>query len=282
MNDQRSRPRGAAGSISAPGEDDSSQEPQQLVLWSAARHDADEKNGPGREASQVAPSKFLLIEPIVSGANAAPSRDREIRADDEVRPPRRDEFTIPELAAPAPWVQLAILSGVLAIGLCLGWIGGSMSSRLFASAPAPAPVQHADGSACAREGGCAAAKSDREPAPSPPAAKVAGPRARIVERTRDVSRATQQASAGANRDVATTSSISATRPTAVPETRPTTIEGWAIREVLGGAVVLEGPGGVWRVRQGDTVPGVGRIDSIVRWGSRWIVATSRGLISTLD
>jgi hypothetical protein len=28
------------------------------------------------------------------------------------------------------------------------------------------------------------------------------------------------------------------------------------------------------------VPGLGKIDSIVRWGNRWIVATSRGLVST--
>ena len=31
---------------------------------------------------------------------------------------------------------------------------------------------------------------------------------------------------------------------------------------------------------GDTVPGVGRIDSIVRWGNRWIVAADNGLIAT--
>jgi hypothetical protein len=101
-------------------------------------------------------------------------------------------------------------------------------------------------------------------------------------------RRTQQASA-ANRDVATTNSIStqerariAPRFAAVPETRPTTIEGWSIREVVGGTAVLQGPTGVFRAAQGDTVPGVGRVDSIVRWGSRWIVATSRGLISTVD
>jgi hypothetical protein len=69
-------------------------------------------------------------------------------------------------------------------------------------------------------------------------------------------------------------------PTPVPETRPTTIEGWTIREVSGGTAVLEGPNGVWKATRGDTVPGVGKIDSIVRWGNRWIVATSRGLIST--
>ena len=66
----------------------------------------------------------------------------------------------------------------------------------------------------------------------------------------------------------------------VPETRPTTIEGWTVREVRGGTAILDGPDGVWTVTRGDTVPGVGRIDSIVRWGNRWIVATAGGLIAT--
>jgi hypothetical protein len=158
-----------------------------------------------------------------------------------------------------------------------------MSSRFFAAPPAAA--QRADGSICAREGACAAVKSDREAMASPATKKIAGPRARIVNRERDASSGTQQASAAGNRDV--TNSIpmqerANPRPAAVPETRPTTIEGWTIREVGGGTVVLQGPSGVWRVTQGDTVPGVGRIESIVRWGSRWIVATTRGLISTVD
>jgi hypothetical protein len=66
----------------------------------------------------------------------------------------------------------------------------------------------------------------------------------------------------------------------VPETRPTTIEGWTVRNVSGAAAVLQGPNGIRRVSVGETVPGAGRIDSIVRWGNRWIVATSRGLITT--
>src|SRR5262245_30332802 len=65
-----------------------------------------------------------------------------------------------------------------------------------------------------------------------------------------------------------------------PETKPTTIAGWALLEVVGGTAVLQGPNGVLRVMRGDTVPGIGRVDSIVRWGNRWIVATSSGLIST--
>jgi len=66
----------------------------------------------------------------------------------------------------------------------------------------------------------------------------------------------------------------------VPETRPTTIDGWVLREVANGTAVLEGPGGIWRVKRGDSVPGVGQIVDIFGWGNRMIVATSRGLIST--
>jgi len=50
--------------------------------------------------------------------------------------------------------------------------------------------------------------------------------------------------------------------------------------VNGDRVVLEGPEGIRNVTRGDTVPGLGKIDSVMRWGNRWIVATSRGLIST--
>jgi hypothetical protein len=37
---------------------------------------------------------------------------------------------------------------------------------------------------------------------------------------------------------------------------------------------------VWTARLGDYVPGAGRIDAITRWGRRWIVVTTNGLIST--
>src|SRR6516164_214114 len=71
-----------------------------------------------------------------------------------------------------------------------------------------------------------------------------------------------------------------TKLTPTPETRPTTIEGWTLREVVNGTAVIEGPNGVWKVTPGQMVPGVGRVDSVVRWGNRLVVATSRGLIST--
>ena len=72
---------------------------------------------------------------------------------------------------------------------------------------------------------------------------------------------------------------SGARLTTVPETRPATMDGWTVRDVYGGAAELVGPDRVWTVRPGDYVPGVGRINSITRWGTRWIVVTSGGLIS---
>jgi hypothetical protein len=65
-----------------------------------------------------------------------------------------------------------------------------------------------------------------------------------------------------------------------PETRPATIAGWTVRDVRGGTAVLEGPDGIRSAMVGETVPGVGQIESIVRWGNRWIVATANGLIAT--
>jgi hypothetical protein len=66
--------------------------------------------------------------------------------------------------------------------------------------------------------------------------------------------------------------------TPTPETRPTAIEGWTLREITNGTAVLEGPNGIWRARPGDTVPGLGIIESYIRSNGRWIVPTSRGLI----
>ncbi|MGE5853915.1 MAG: hypothetical protein ACM35E_12330, partial [Deltaproteobacteria bacterium] len=64
--------------------------------------------------------------------------------------------------------------------------------------------------------------------------------------------------------------------TPTPETRPAAVTDWMLREVIGGTAVLQGPNGLLRVTLGDTVPGLGRVNSIVRWGNRWIVATSKG------
>ncbi len=72
----------------------------------------------------------------------------------------------------------------------------------------------------------------------------------------------------------------AARPLPFPESRPETLAGWTVREVNGSTAILDGPERSFKAVRGDIVPGVGRLESIVRWGDRWIVATESGLIST--
>ncbi|MCK1481001.1 hypothetical protein IVB27_41335 [Bradyrhizobium sp. 197] len=89
------------------------------------------------------------------------------------------------------------------------------------------------------------------------------------------------ASAAVQADMTVTGSIAPSGPLMpTPETRPTTVEGWTVLDVRGTTAILEGPDGIRMATRGDTVSGIGRIDSIVRWGNRWIVATATGLIST--
>jgi hypothetical protein len=57
------------------------------------------------------------------------------------------------------------------------------------------------------------------------------------------------------------------------------IDSWAVREVVDGLAILAGPHGLIGVSSGDVVPGVGRVQSIMRRRGQWIVATSSGIIT---
>jgi hypothetical protein len=191
----------------------------------------------------------------------------------EIRIDKRDRV----IAAPARLTRHAmiIITGALlfAVVLYFGLIVGS-NSNFFSIKPASLPVEK--GSADLPD----AAKSDRLALQASSANTTVGTARESSKRgvqTTDPS-VTKQGKRGPQ--AAAVEHTNPVKPAPVPETRPTTIEGWTLLEVKGGTAVLEGPNGVWSATRGDTVPGVGKIDSIVRWGNRWIVATSKGLIST--
>jgi len=171
-------------------------------------------------------------------------------------------------------MKIISVACLLAVVVCFGWIGEWSSS--FFTEPASLPVKKVNSSAEPLS-----AKSKR--------LEVQGSLAKTIapSSSHDTSRGGAQTVDSLLTKQTTKAPTTvverakgSTKPTAVPETRPTTIEGWTIREVNGSTVVLEGPNGVWKTTRGDTVPGLGKIESIVRWGNRWIVATSRGLVST--
>jgi hypothetical protein len=314
MEDAWRRPRADAGSFSVVAADRIGGDPRQLDLWPSPpskngalkavqaaldgwkpfKHATDKP--PGQGSDQSAQPKFLLLDPIgVPAPKPAPAWD-------EIEVADRDEFVARAPSAVIRALRPAVVAAGLVAALVLGWAGGWGSYHAFAPAPASVPLERTSVADCAlgsgQDGGCAAAKSDREAAQAAaPLQKATVPAANAAGRGHEPARAApQQAAPPPARDASTAQQAAASptttatvsrerarmspRPVAVPETRPTTIEGWTVREVVGGTVVLEGPDGVWRAARGETVPGVGRVDSIVRWGNRWIVATSRGLIST--
>jgi hypothetical protein len=192
---------------------------------------------------------------------------------------------------------LLIIGTLCGATLSLGLIGG-FQSLIFA--PAATTIAHnancSDHVLDANAIGCLDSKSDREAMPrAPEVHEIAAPAAMTNGRGREPSHDTTQRGA-ASTNTLTPSTQNATSPgpkavvvqhgtslprlAPVPETRPGTIAGWSVREVVGETAVLQGPNGQWKATSGDTVPGLGKVDSIVRWGSHWIVATSKGLVST--
>ena len=214
------------------------------------------------------------VPPTAQAKTSAPEAAlaREIRID------KRDRV----VDAPARGVTRRAITIItcalfLALLLCFGWIDGlNLDFFTVKSASLPVNKDSADPPD--------ADKSDRLAMQGSSANTIAT----AISSTHETSKRGAQTTdsllskqpTGAPQATAVERTKVSTKPAPVPETKPTTIEGWTIREVNGATAVLEGPNGVWKATRGDTVPGVGKIDSIVRWGSRWIVATSRGLIST--
>ena len=172
-------------------------------------------------------------------------------------------------------VRLIVGALLSVLAFCIVWFSGT--DLHLAVEPASLPEKTVKSSADRSD----SAKPEQPSAPSAdtiatPIGSVRGTSKRGVQHIE--SSLTKQAAKATQRSAVERTDLS--KPTAVAETRPTTIAGWVIREVNGSTAILEGPNGVWRASQGDTIPSIGKIDSIVRWGNRWIVATSKGLIST--
>jgi hypothetical protein len=57
------------------------------------------------------------------------------------------------------------------------------------------------------------------------------------------------------------------------------IANWTVLDAFNGTATLEGQRGIVEVTVGDTLPGIGRVQAIMRSGRRWTVATTKGVIT---
>lgn len=171
--------------------------------------------------------------------------------------------------------NISLVALAVAAGFGLGWSGAlswpqladALGLETVAQNEAPSP-RMAEGRPGKSEGARKAAASD---SPS-----IVGSIAKPPALPRPSAAAASQANVSPSAALAMRQPVLA----APPETRPTTIPGWTVVDVREGTAVLEGPEGIKMAARGDAIPGLGRIESIVRWGNRWIVATANGLIAT--
>jgi hypothetical protein len=216
---------------------------------------------------------FPTIDRTFIASDAAFSSNPQIRIDIEDRIPTRVSSS---LVGRHFRVLGVIVAALLTLG-ALGWVAGSkFGATLVSNIQVAAPQNSIS---------VTSTKSDREDAkstPSNPAITAdSAPTDSIAALLKREGIRSEPAARSPNPQPAPRlTTHERTTRTRVPETKPATIDGWSVREVQRSVAVLVGPTGVWTATMGDTVPGVGKINSIVRWGDRWIVATSRGLIST--
>ena len=174
-----------------------------------------------------------------------------------------------------------LLAAALVASFGLGWAGG-LNWPQFASEfglvevaqkEAPSPRISETRSSGKSEGTRKTASSSDSPAI---VGSIAKPSALLPAGARPSASPASQANAGPS-----AAAIAMRQPVvAAPETRPATIPGWTVVDVRDGTAVLEGPDGIRMAARGDSIPGLGRVESIVRWGNRWVIATAGGLIAT--
>jgi hypothetical protein len=174
-----------------------------------------------------------------------------------------------------------LVAAALVVSFGLGWAGGlnwpRFASELglveIAQKEAPSPRIAEARSSGRSEGTRKTASASDSPAI---VGSIPKPSALLSGGARPSASPASQANAGPSAAV-----IAMRQPlVAAPETKPATIPGWTVVDVRDGTAVLEGPDGIRMAARGDTIPGLGRVESIVRWGSRWVIATASGLIAT--
>ena len=164
--------------------------------------------------------------------------------------------------------------------LALGWVGGLSSYHLFSSALTSSRQSIASEKQipASRVGQSSGAENSAKAAAAPKSIAKATPPPRRRLTSKPMPHQERETTGSIKQQDRVQQEDRVVTP--FPDTRPTTVSGWTLKSVTDGIAVLEGPYGTWKVGRGDLVPGLGKVDSIVLWGNRWIVATTRGLVTT--
>jgi hypothetical protein len=173
-----------------------------------------------------------------------------------------------------------------AFGATAGVLGATGLARLVAGEPAPAEVPEALQTTITQlRSDIAALKAGVDATNRNTNTQYS----KLVERFDRVERAQSAAgkSDASKSDAAlpkeTTGSVTPPNAAAPPPVPPAgVVAGWSVRDVYRGVAMLQSRvGGMVEVEPGDVLPGLGRIAAIRRQDGRWVVITSKGMITSL-
>jgi hypothetical protein len=126
-----------------------------------------------------------------------------------------------------------------------------------------------------RQAAAATAPVVSPPVVQPTTAAPAKPVAKAVPQPVHETKPVQQPTPAAKAKVAPRQTSTETKPGMDAKG----IANWTVRDVFDDTAVLEGPRGFVAVGPGDSIPGIGQVQAIMRSGRLWVVATTKGVIT---
>lgn len=191
--------------------------------------------------------------------------------------------------------RLAVIAAAIAIAAALGSVAGALAGfALMRSGPDKLPGVTAQGKPITEAlsqmsadiGALRSALEASNKAAAAQLMKIAerveraekaqtDPAGRLAKLSEAVERLEKKVSGAASPDV--TGSIVTKSPARAPQ-----VEGWVLRDIVGGRAFIESRHGIFEVVPGTPLPGGGRVENIRRQEGRWVVVTSRGLITARD
>ena len=117
-----------------------------------------------------------------------------------------------------------------------------------------------------------------ERAQAEPAAKIAALTETV---TRLEKRITANAEAAARDVTGSVPDRTATTAAVKDQSKPVIVEGWVLRDIYRGRALVESRNGLYEVRPGGNLPGIGKVETITQQNGRWVVVTPKGLIVSM-
>jgi len=183
-------------------------------------------------------------------------------------------------------VAFAAAIGALAGSLATGGFGASVNREAAAEAPLKTSLDRMEQQLAALRSSVETSTQDMHARTSRIAERLdrseraqAKPTQKLAKISESLDRLERRSTQTAQAVAAATPDVTGTIGEPAGDAKRTPIvNGWALYQVRHGMALIAGRDGLIEVEPGDTLPGLGRVETIRKQDGRWVVLTSRGLI----